>query len=402
MSLRAVPIGEIGEAHLRALVERKAAELRVIEYKRELPGSTNDEKKEFLADVSSFANANGGDIIYGITEVGGLPTGVPGFETDNVDAEILRLESMVRDSVTPRVPGIASQPVPLADGRHAIVLRVPKSTQKPHVVVHNKNYWKFFTRNTAGKHQMDWDEVRRAFVAAADVEEAALAYREERLRLVRSGRTPAPVRGDAKVVVHAVPLSSFDAPAPNVDTRTTSPAVREGLLRPLSWGGLARNNVEGLLSEAQGSDGVASGYAQLFRNGAVEAADGDPFFYTKDGTHAVAYLYLEQSLIEGVERYLALLGRLGVDSPVLVMASLLGVEGYRILSNTLFRDESRPIDRADLILPAATAEAPGLDRAGVERLLRPTIDAIWNACGYDGSPNFDDDGRWVHPARRSR
>jgi predicted HTH transcriptional regulator len=34
-----------------------------------LPDLTDDAKKEFLADISSFANASGGDIIYGSSSV---------------------------------------------------------------------------------------------------------------------------------------------------------------------------------------------------------------------------------------------------------------------------------------------------------------------------------------------
>ena len=51
----------------RALIVRGLkAEGRTLDYKRTLPGSTDEEKREFLADVSSFANAAGGDIVYGI------------------------------------------------------------------------------------------------------------------------------------------------------------------------------------------------------------------------------------------------------------------------------------------------------------------------------------------------
>ena len=41
---------------------------KTIEYKAELHIDTGDDRKEFLADVTSFANSNGGDLIYGIQE----------------------------------------------------------------------------------------------------------------------------------------------------------------------------------------------------------------------------------------------------------------------------------------------------------------------------------------------
>jgi hypothetical protein len=63
MTLRSVPIDSITEDHLQSLIDDQVAELRIIEYKRELPGRSDGEKREFLADVCSFANTAGGDLI---------------------------------------------------------------------------------------------------------------------------------------------------------------------------------------------------------------------------------------------------------------------------------------------------------------------------------------------------
>ena len=68
MTLRGVPLDSVTEAHLRALVSAGVAEGREIEFKLELPGGSDADKKEFLADVCSFANAGGGDILYGVKE----------------------------------------------------------------------------------------------------------------------------------------------------------------------------------------------------------------------------------------------------------------------------------------------------------------------------------------------
>jgi predicted HTH transcriptional regulator len=168
MTLWSVPIDEVSDTHLRGLVDNEVAELRAIEYKRDLPGPTSDDKKEFLADVSSFANANGGDLVYGVIEENGILAEVPGFEAADIDAVVLRLEALIRDGISPRIQGLTSQPVPLPNGRHALVVRVPRSFSRPHVVT-LRNHWKFFTRSSAGKHQMDVDEVRGAFLGSEAV-----------------------------------------------------------------------------------------------------------------------------------------------------------------------------------------------------------------------------------------
>ncbi|MBI3460167.1 putative DNA binding domain-containing protein, partial [Candidatus Acetothermia bacterium] len=69
---------DITENDLKDLVDNKYREIKSIDYKVTLPGNSDSEKKEFLADVSSFANANGGDLIYGIKANDGLPVNVCG------------------------------------------------------------------------------------------------------------------------------------------------------------------------------------------------------------------------------------------------------------------------------------------------------------------------------------
>ena len=64
MSLANRPLESIEAADLQALIENEVAESRTIEYKQSLPGNSRDDRKEFLADVSSFANASGGHLIY--------------------------------------------------------------------------------------------------------------------------------------------------------------------------------------------------------------------------------------------------------------------------------------------------------------------------------------------------
>jgi predicted HTH transcriptional regulator len=73
------PLGDIDSEDLQRLQVNGVAESRSLEYKQALPGGTDLERKEFLGDVSSFANATGGDLLYGVTEAreDGKPTGIP-------------------------------------------------------------------------------------------------------------------------------------------------------------------------------------------------------------------------------------------------------------------------------------------------------------------------------------
>jgi len=47
----------INEALLQSLVDNSVSEKKTIEYKQSLPSNSYEDIKEFLADVSAFANA---------------------------------------------------------------------------------------------------------------------------------------------------------------------------------------------------------------------------------------------------------------------------------------------------------------------------------------------------------
>lgn len=93
------PVAQIGKADVDALIASARAEDRTIEYKRDLPGGGDEDRREFLRDVSAFANALGGDILYGIEENAGLPTAAPGVSVPNFDELRLRRTLFSRTSI---------------------------------------------------------------------------------------------------------------------------------------------------------------------------------------------------------------------------------------------------------------------------------------------------------------
>ena len=115
---------EIGEDDLLLPVEDKVSEKRIVEYKREPPSDSYESKKEFLADISSFANAAGGHFIIGVQEENGLPITISGIPCDDPDGEILRLENLLRDGIEPRLQGVAEREIKLSSGTHAFIFRI--------------------------------------------------------------------------------------------------------------------------------------------------------------------------------------------------------------------------------------------------------------------------------------
>jgi hypothetical protein len=95
MALLHIPLDQIDEARLQALIVAGAAESRMIDYKRTTYGNAHSDYSELLADTSSFANTAGGDLILGMEAVNGIPTAVTPL-VDPIDPEILRLATFRR------------------------------------------------------------------------------------------------------------------------------------------------------------------------------------------------------------------------------------------------------------------------------------------------------------------
>ncbi|MEM7557457.1 MAG: hypothetical protein AAF378_25920 [Cyanobacteria bacterium P01_A01_bin.84] len=50
------------------------------------------------------------------------------------------------------------------------------------------------------------------------------------------------------------------------------------------------------------------------------------------------------------------------------------------------------IDRNNLLMPEVMVENFNFEPS---KVLKPIFDAVWNACGYPGSRNYDDSGNWL-------
>ena len=383
----------IEESDLQALVDNQVSERKTIEYKEALPGNADGDKKEFLADVSSFANASGGDLIYGIREQSGVPVELSGLELSDVDAEILRLESCIQTGIAPRLFRIVeTHPVALpSKQRYAIIIRIRKSWTAPHMVTF-KNDSKFFSRDSRGKHQLDVSELRSAFLLSETAAERIRNFRAERISNVIAGETPVLLDENApKIVLHIVPSGAFEPGARfNIDPLMN--ADKRGLIEPLrlASGGFSpsKYNFDGLLTAEQDT------YVQVFRNGSIEAVDTSILNAAREKRFTRGLMY-ETNLLRAIRRYLDALEGLDVEPPLFVMVSFLGVKDYRILFNPdVFEDiYDHRIDRSNLIMPEVLIDSYDCN---LTEVMKPIFDTIANAAKWPGSMMYDEAGKSLH------
>ena len=207
MALFDKPLVQIDEHDLLRLISDKAAESKTHDYKRDLVAQADGDKKEFLYDASSFANTQGGHLIFGMAEAKGEPTELIGFAGIDAEKEILRLEQMLRDGIRPPL-SVESRAVPLSGGRVALVMRIPKSWNPPHQVTFQKAF-RFYARDSNGKYQVDVDELRAVFALSGTIADRIREFRADRVAKIAAGGAPVTLLDGGILVLQVVPFSAF-------------------------------------------------------------------------------------------------------------------------------------------------------------------------------------------------
>lgn len=384
-------LDQVTEADLQALISNEVREGRAIEYKRELSVSSDAEKKEFLADISSFANTGGGDLIFGIEEDAGAPRGISGLTFVDQDAEIRRVESVIASGLEPRIRYelrvIACQAGPV------LVFRTERSWTGPHRVVF-KGHDKFYGRNAAGKYPLDVMELRSAFALTGSVAEKIRAFRMDRVISLAKGETPLPFVEGAKLILHLLPVEAFVGQA-TIDVVKYAQPSGQLQLKPMatsSWSN--RINLDGVISYSSsgGPHPIVYTYTQLYRSGVLEAVNGTLLNQEHQGRHIIPSIAYEQRPMQYLPLALEVLRSSGVAPPVVVALTLAGVKGFEMSTDRFAFVASDKIPQEILMLPehwlTDFATPPG-------KILKPMFDIVWNACGFERSSNFDNEGNWI-------
>ena len=249
------------------LAQTGISESRYLDFKAAAVGGADDDRREFLADVSAFANAAGGDLVCGIVEKDGVAVSAPGIALADPDKEILRLDDLIRSGLQPRVLDVRIKWVQAAAaGVGFIVVRVPRSWTAPHRVT-LRSHDKFYVRNSAGKHPMNVDELRRAFTLGQELADRIRGFRTQRVATILEGETPVDMYRDPKIIIHIAPLISFtDAPELAVgasDALDLVPIGASGGWHPL-------HTFEGFATYVGSEDDLSRSYVLMFRNGVIE------------------------------------------------------------------------------------------------------------------------------------
>lgn len=389
MSIGKIDFDSIIEQDIQELVDAQVPEGLRLDFKLTSYGKSDSDKRELLKDVSAFANSHGGHLVLGIKETEGVATNVFGVDID-ADAEILRMEQILRNAIEPPISGIRIRSIPLANGSKVLLLRIPRSWNPPHRVT-AQGINRFYLRHSAGVHEPSIEELRSMFDQSSSALEKALHFKDNRITTVCRGEGSNPLANGGRLFLHIVPTAAFSGMV-NLDVELIN--EKQSAFLPFGSSGMAsRFNFHGVINQREGPENY--GYTQIFRNGILEATKAS-ILRKKDNILFIPGRGLEEHIFQRLLLYLDGLRDIAVPPPLILMFTLEGVKGakYAVYSDILESHYDPPLPESTLSLPVCILEEYGT-ALDYHKAVRPAFDALWNTIGYPKSQYFNEEGLWV-------
>src|ERR1017187_10175934 len=146
-------------ADVEKMIHDQVQENIHLDYKRSAAIHRGSRERDDLAkDVSSFANSDGGMLIYGVEEKDQLPVKIDGG-IDDSDCSREWIEAAIMTGITPRIDEVRLLPLPVSAGRTVYVVEVAKTFRGPHQAS-DKRYYKRHNFKSVPMEDYEINDVR--------------------------------------------------------------------------------------------------------------------------------------------------------------------------------------------------------------------------------------------------
>lgn len=161
-------------------------ENQYLDYKQIFSFLESDKKKvaekivEFRNDVCAFANAEGGYLIYGITEKDGMASNLTGVDIDNQDTFELDLRNKLTP-IMPKMPPVQIRFVKLESGKYLVVMFIGHDYYAPYLHLEDQKNYKIYKRDGNKKTTIGYTELKNMFVQSRVLETEIWKFRKRRI-----------------------------------------------------------------------------------------------------------------------------------------------------------------------------------------------------------------------------
>lgn len=382
---------QINQALLAQVCQEQWPETGTLDFKALPPKRDDKDREEFRKDLCALANADGGDIVYGISTKDDKACAIMPIASPPFDALKRTMLQLLESRIEPPLPSVQFREVKVDDG-YVIVLRVPASYVGPHRCGPPAAE-RFVMRVDSRTADFSYTQLRDAFGRGNTLLEAAAKFRDARVTKLKEGRTPIVLPGGAKMAVHIIPLCGIAGRA-RVDIRSLQDDPRILMRRDDFMNWRRWPSLEGIVMYPH--DEGAEDYQVMFRQGAFEVA-----------AQASTVIESEQFVVADwagpllrttLATYAAAAPSFNVNGPAMVSMSLCGVAGMRMLCGGSYRRPARREPSEDLIvLPEVIVEDVASQTLDIDAATKPIMDVLYQCFGEHSCPHYDAAGKWKGP-----
>jgi hypothetical protein len=390
-------INDINEDDIKRLQDNAIAETKLLDYKLELKIGSDEEKKEFLADITAMANTEGGLIIYGIEEgkdgtgkSTGIASKIVGISVPNKDKLLQQIEDTIRSNTDPKITTIGVSFIKV-EGVDIFLLGVSKFISLPHMMTY-KSSNKYYKRRNTGKYLVDSNELYELFMNNFLIKDRANNFVKERITEIRNGGLFPNLDLVGSFFLHIVPIGHIGNNLIDIVPLRNTEFLQLKMRPLMSGGGWDHNfNLDGFMAYSAYDKKVHS-FTQLFRDGILEFYTSH--FHSTDEPNKDIFkingAYIEQLVVESITNSFEIYTEFKIEGPYAIFINLFDTEkGILIGDNRLMHYRASKIGRSNIFLPSIIIKSSRIDLWGE---LKPIFDILWQSGGYRKSPYYKDDG----------
>lgn len=397
MNLLGKKIENVSEDDIKRLVSNGVSESKTLDYKRELKIETGDDRKEFLYDIASLANTEGGAIVYGIEEQKdsqgqntGIPSQITGITIHNKDKLIQKVEDLAKNNIEPHLNSLNIKHI-IVDGLEILIIGVPKKIGMPHMVTYNSTN-KFYKRRNSGKYLLDVHELNNSFLNSFTIKEAANNFREQRIQEVRELKFLPKLDIIGSYFLHVIPLGHLGESIIDISDEEKLNFLLEKLKPHNSKGYDYRYNLDGLIIfAADRNNKIPYSYIQFFRNGTLEFYTSHLHFPKKNEPDKLDFYgqSFEYITLRYIQTAFDVLKYYQVEPPFAVFISLFDLDNAVVhtQNQNMWMNATEVIGKNQLLFPAVVFDDTTQD---ISKKMKSTFDILWQAGNFTKSPFYND------------
>lgn len=167
---------------------------------------------EFKSDVCAFANAEGGYLIFGISDENGCAKEIIGIDIpdDNTDKfELERRNNL--NGIYPRTPYLKFHFIKLQNEKYVVIIFVKHDSFAPYTHIENESSYFMYKRSGNGKRIMSYMELKNMFNQSLSLDKEIHNYRAERIDYYKSQAETEDSIYSRFMLLHIIPETFLDS-----------------------------------------------------------------------------------------------------------------------------------------------------------------------------------------------